>query len=42
MSDVEAEISADVMAATRKEMTEWLGRNRLHHHAEVITTVAGM
>ena len=42
MADVEAEISADVMAATRKEMTEWLGRNRLHHHAEVITTVAGM
>ena len=39
---VEADISAEVMAATRKEMAEWLGRNRLHLHAEVITAVAGL
>ena len=39
---IEGDISAEVTAATRKEMVEWLGRNRLHHHAEVIITVAGM
>ena len=39
---VEADITAEVMAATRKEMAEWLGRNRLHRHAEVIAKVAGM
>ena len=38
----EADISAEVTAATRKEMAEWLGRNRLHLHAEVITAVAGL
>ena len=39
---VAADISAEVTAATRKEMAEWLGRNRLHLHAEVITAVAGL
>ena len=39
---VEEDISAEVMAATRKEMAEWLARNRLHRHAEIITTIAGM
>jgi len=39
---VETDISAEVTAATRKEMAEWLARNRLHRHAEVITTVAGL
>ena len=38
----EADISAEVTAATRKEMAEWLARNRLHRHADIITTVAGM
>ena len=39
---VEADISAEVTAATRKEMVEWLGRNRLHRHAKAITAVAGL